>query len=285
MPGRVPDISRIPEPPEISQTSEFSKVPGVPGPPALILASRSPRRAALLRDAGLRFEQADPPFADPDQPEPVRVADPERFAADLALQKARSLAESLRKTPQENFGEMIEKYSEGGGVFETSGGTGVLILAADTLCVSADGTLLGKPRDRADLLTMLAGFVSARHHVVTGVALLQLLRSSPKSRSSSRETLLADTAVVTWGDVPLPDREAYADTDTWRGKAGGYNLHDRQRAGWPITVAGDPATVTGLPMQKLLPVLRRLGITPRPPNQNPATTSSVPTYPPRHPND
>jgi predicted house-cleaning NTP pyrophosphatase (Maf/HAM1 superfamily) len=60
--------------------------------------------------------------------------------------------------------------------------------------------------------------------------------------------------------------EHYLNTDGWIGKAGGYNLTDRQHAGWPITVEGDPATVMGLPMNRLVGVLAGYGITARIPS-------------------
>src|SRR6185369_17870968 len=64
--------------------STMGRVPA----PTLILASRSPRRALLLREAGFTFEQADPPFIDPAQPRGNKV---ETLAMALAVEKATSL--------------------------------------------------------------------------------------------------------------------------------------------------------------------------------------------------
>ena len=206
-----------------------------PAPPRLILASRSPRRASLLREAGYAFEQANPPFEDPNRPELHSVRSPEAVATHLAEQKARSLQGAL---PQEN-------------------GPGRVILASDTICVGATGELIGKPANRDDLMKMLDGFVNATHRVVTGVALVAL-------NHPPQEIAWADTAAVTWGDVSPAQRQQYADSGAWSDKAGGYNLHERLDAGWPITVTGDPTTVTGLPMRRLTPQLRELGLVPNP---------------------
>lgn len=194
---------------------------------ALCLASRSPRRAQLLRGWGYRFEQADPPFADPPQPEPTS-ADPADLAADLARQKAASLRGHV--------------------------GRDELILAADTLCVATDGTLLGQPDTRDEARAMIAQFVGCSHAVITGCALLAPGEAQP--------TTFADTAVVTFGPLDSTALDAYLETGHWRGKAGGYNLFDRQAAGWPITVQGDPTTVVGLPMRMLANQLARHGIHP-----------------------
>ena len=189
--------------------------------PPLILASRSPRRASLLAEAGFVFKQRDPPYADPPQPE-ADHPDALALAAELADAKARSLVEA-------------------GGVPGTT-----LVLGADTVCLAEDGRLVGTPTTPEATLAMLRGFVGRSHRVVSGVALL---------RGGVTLERFADVATVTWGAVDSATLEAYTVGGAWRGKAGGYNLYDRQAAGWPITVTGDPTTVVGLPMQRLAPLL------------------------------
>jgi len=193
--------------------------------PPLILASQSPRRAQLLREAGFVFEQRSPPFADPDQP-PGHLGghEAEDYARSLAIQKAESLARDIDGP--------------------------ATILAADTICVDEAGALVGKPRDREHARAMLRSFVGCDHRVLSGVALLRVGSNSETATES-----FADTAVVTFGAVASEQLEAYLATEDWRGKAGGYNLFDRQAAGWPITVVGDPTTVVGLPMDRLVPML------------------------------
>ncbi len=195
--------------------------------PRLILASRSPRRAALLREAGFDFTQAVPPFADPAQPISGGRS-PRTLAADLARQKALSLRPSIDDD--------------------------AVILAADTLCVAADGRLIGTPASRAEARRILVGFREAAHEVITGVALLRRLDPAPR--------LLVAAAAVLLGPLADDQIDAYLDTDQWRGKAGGYNLSERLDAGWPLTVTGDPTTVVGLPMRALLPALLDLGVSP-----------------------
>ncbi|MBX2851186.1 MAG: Maf family protein [Phycisphaeraceae bacterium] len=190
--------------------------------PPLILASQSPRRAQLLTEAGFVFEQRSPPLADPDQPpEHLRGHEAEAYAVSLAKQKAASLAEQIDGP--------------------------ALILAADTICVDAAGELVGKPRDAGHARAMVGSFVQAEHRVLTGVALLKV---------GSAVESFADAAVVRFGAVNDEQLDAYLATDGWRGKAGGYNLFDRQAAGWPIEVEGDPTTVVGLPMRRLAGMLK-----------------------------
>jgi len=199
--------------------------------PRLILASRSPRRAALLREWGYAFEQAQPPFTDPPQPQAVGRAGIADLAADLARRKALSLRDALRGG--KSIGETV-------------------ILAADTICIGADGSPLGQPRNRDDARAMLRSFIGQMHDVVTGVAVV--------GPHDAEATAFADTAAVNMGHIDANELNAYLDSDHWRDKAGGYNLFDRQAAGWPTTVTGDPTTVVGLPMRRLVDVLRKHGI-------------------------
>lgn len=199
------------------------------GPPVeLILASQSPRRGQLLREAGYTLTQIAPPFADPDQPADDSLP-AEQHATELAVAKARSLARGLDRP--------------------------AVIIAADTLCVDQNSRLIGKPRDREHAFAMLSGFVDARHAVVSGVAVLDC--------RSDRDGALhgfADRAWVGFGSIPPEAIKRYLDLDQWQGKAGGYNLFDRQAAGWPITVEGDATTVVGLPMNQLIKILDGLDI-------------------------
>lgn len=198
--------------------------------PRLVLGSRSPRRAALLADAGFAFRQVDPPYADPSDPatHADAPADPAELALDLATRKAHSLAPLLAA---EELG-----------------------LTADTLCVDAVGSLVGTPTHHDQAAAMLSAFANAHHRVITAVALVR-----PDGTIVDR---FADAATVAIGELPVEKIAAYVATDAWRGKAGGYHLAERLEAGWPITVEGDPDTVIGLPLAALASRLGELGVTP-----------------------
>ena len=102
----------------------------------LILASRSPRRAELLRQLGVRFEQRP---ADIDERQLSRES-VEEYAARLAWEKSAAIQP----------------------------GDGIAVLAADT-CVVLDDEILGKPEDHFDALAMLARLSGREHQVVTSV--------------------------------------------------------------------------------------------------------------------
>jgi septum formation protein len=106
----------------------------------LVLASASPRRADLLRSAGLDFSVL-----------PGHV-DESRFAGEPAAEYVARVATSkARAVASIHPGDMV--------------------LAADTAVV-LDGDVLGKPEDAADAARMLRRLSGRAHVVLTGVTLL-----------------------------------------------------------------------------------------------------------------
>lgn len=196
--------------------------------PRLFLASTSPRRKLLLTQAGIAFDCADPAIDD-GVLVPGEVT-PQQWVVSLAFLKASSGIDNLpAREPDEHW----------------------LVLGADTLVVQ-DGELIGQPRDADHAHEIIELLANDSHEVHTGVAILD-------PRKGDRH-LFVDTATVTVGDIPGREINAYVNTDGWRGKAGAYNLHERLDAGWPISYEGDDTTIVGLPMQRLVRLLTRLGL-------------------------
>ena len=105
----------------------------------LILASASPRRAELLRNAGIAFS-VDPAHV-PEQP--LENEPPQDYAKRLAREKARAV---LARHPQD------------------------AVLGADTIVVIG-GRVLEKPLDTDDAARMLRALSGRTHEVITGVCL------------------------------------------------------------------------------------------------------------------
>jgi septum formation protein len=105
----------------------------------IILASRSPRRAQLLREAGFSFEV-------------WKVENNEEYHGNLpAVAVAKFLAEQKAK----QF-DIIQPHE--------------IVITADTIVVIND-IILGKPDDRAGAISMLSSLSGKMHHVITGVCL------------------------------------------------------------------------------------------------------------------
>jgi septum formation protein len=174
--------------------------------PALILASSSPQRSAILERIGIPFTVVKP---DADETAPETVP-PEKIPAYLARKKAMSVAE---KTP------------------------GGLILGADTV-VLFDGRVYGKPEDAETARTFLKTLSGRKHKVITALALYD------KASGKLHET--AATTWVTIAGLPDAAIDRYIETEEWRGAAGGYRVQGqgaqliRSMTGLESTVVGLP---------------------------------------------
>jgi len=105
----------------------------------LILASASPRRAALLKAHRIKFR-----VIRPDITENSSFQKPSEIVQELALRKARFVADQLKKG---------------------------IVLGADTL-VEVRGRIVGKPQDHLHALEMLRLLNGTDNVVYTGVALV-----------------------------------------------------------------------------------------------------------------
>ncbi len=191
--------------------------------PILHLASQSPRRRELLDRHGI-VHRASHPGIDDGLLSAGSVS-PEQWVASLAYLKA------------------CAGLNDAGSL---------MVLGADTVCVK-DGQLIGQPIDADDARRIITLLENGSHEVLTGVAMLW--------PGSSRREIFVDSARVHVGSIG-PDRiDEYIAGGQWRGKAGAYNLSERQAAGWPVRCDGDPSTVMGLPMVALLSRLARNGAT------------------------
>ncbi|HEX9187611.1 MAG TPA: nucleoside triphosphate pyrophosphatase [Vicinamibacteria bacterium] len=184
--------------------------------PRLVLASASPRRARILRDLGVPFRVVVSHEDESLRPGEDGLAAVERLARAKALAVARD--------------------------------EGLPVLAADTE-VLCDGTMLGKPRDEADAVSMLRRLAGRAHEVVTGVCVV----SGGEARSGVEKSRVVF--------APMSEAEIawYASSGEPLDKAGGYHV-DGRGALFIETVEGSPSNVAGLPVRLLLRLVREAGL-------------------------
>lgn len=201
--------------------------------PELVLASRSPRRRQLLLEHGFVHRSLESGVDDGILATPARGVSPAGWTLALAWLKARAGAASAGLSDRSR-----------------------LVLAADTVVVHQD-EIIGQPDDAAEAATIIERLADDQHEVLTGVVLLGVSASGVPTESM----WLVDRALVRVGPLEPRIIDAYVESGKWRGKAGGYNLREQIEAGWPIAFDGDPASIMGLPMRRLVPVLtERLGL-------------------------
>jgi septum formation protein len=119
----------------------------------LVLASASPRRQELLRNAGIPFEV-----------QPTQIAEdplPGEGAKDCAERLAREKALAVAQLRPQDF-----------------------VLGADTVVV-IDDQILGKPADSADAARMLRLLSGREHQVITGICVVASGRWSVASETTT----------------------------------------------------------------------------------------------------
>jgi septum formation protein len=186
----------------------------------LVLASASPRRRDLLRDAGLIFE-VEP--ADVDETL-APGTEPERGACELARAKARHVA--ARQGPD------------------------AWVIGADTV-VAVGSELLGKPASAGEAEAMLRKLSDTRHRVVTGVCVVRC--------ADAHEWTEPETTFVTMRAIQADERAAYVASGEWRDKAGGYAIQETADRFVTALEGGGFDNVVGLPTRRTLALLARAG--------------------------
>ncbi|HUU30686.1 MAG TPA: Maf family protein [Phycisphaerae bacterium] len=193
--------------------------------PYFILASRSPRRRELLREAGYRFEVKPPPVEDRGA---ARRLSPGAYVESMAYLKAMATIEA-------------HGLAEG------------LVLGADT-AVELGGRLIGKPADEADARRILSDLSGSEHCVLTGLALVDL--------PSRRRRLAHDVTRIRMRTMSPQEIDAYVASGEALGKAGAYALQETADR-YVEAIDGSRTNVVGLPLELLERLLKAMGYEPK----------------------
>jgi len=182
----------------------------------LILASVSPRREELLRNAGFEFQIC-----------PSRVRESYR-AGERAEDHARRAAR--------------EKALEVAGSFSSD----ALVLGADTV-VDCQGEILGKPDGPDDAARMLRLVSGQTHRVITGIC---LVRAPDRIEASAHEITL-----VTFRKLDDSEIRDYVRSNEFSGKAGGYAIQGLASK-FVTRIEGCYFNVVGLPVPLVYAMLK-----------------------------
>jgi septum formation protein len=185
----------------------------------LILASTSPRRAEILRDAGFSFVV---------------------------------VASGIDETPVpgESPSELVQRLADAKAELAAARAVGpAIVLAADTV-VTLEGRIFGKPRSSDDARHMLEQLSGRAHAVVTGVTLIRL----PEAERCS----FVESTLVHFAQLSAEEITRYLATDEPHDKAGAYAIQGRAGRYIP-RVEGDYFNVVGLPLARVAQALVELG--------------------------
>lgn len=188
----------------------------------LILASKSPRRAEILRNAGFRFEVHATHVDESRRPR----ESPRRHVQRLAHAKARLVAEQMKRQKR-----------------------AAIVIGADTMVV-VKGKILGKPSDVKEARRMLKLLSGRTHQVLTGLSILRVPEGA--------EVHHVETTRVRFLKLSKDDIDDYIATGEPFDKAGAYGI---QGIGgrFVASIEGCYFNVMGLPLSRVWSMLRELG--------------------------
>jgi septum formation protein len=185
----------------------------------LILASSSPRRAEILRNAGISFSVLSSAVDETPSPNESRNA--------LVLRLANAKA------------ELVAARAVGPAI----------VIAADTVVV-LDNKILGKPRSTDDAHHMLEQLSGRTHSVLTGVSLIRLPDAS--------HIEFVESTQVHFNSLSAEEISMYLSTGEPYDKAGAYAIQGRAARYIP-RIEGCYFNVVGLPLARLVSSLHELG--------------------------
>jgi len=174
----------------------------------IILASKSPRRSQLLEEAGFTFE-IKTKEVDESYPPNLPVLEVAKY---IAQKKAIACMDFLN-----NDG---------------------ILLAADSI-VALGNSIFGKPKDKADAISILQQLSGKTHQVITGVCL----------KSLQKESLFAGVSNVTFDPLSLAEIEYYIDNFQPYDKAGAYGIQEWIGHCKITKIEGTYTNIVGLPVQ------------------------------------
>lgn len=189
--------------------------------PELVLASGSPRRAALLEQLGLPFTVLRPDINE--TPAPGEHAS--EYVRRMSLEKSHRALELLGNDRQGHD----------------------IVLCADTDVV-LDDAILGKPASAEECVRMLLGLSGRDHRVLTGVTVCG---------PGGSATRVVET-IVTFRDLTRTECEQYWATGEPADKAGGYGIQGIG-AIFVAAIHGSYSNVVGLPLPETAQMLAAQG--------------------------
>ena len=198
--------------------------------PRIYLASQSPRRRELLKQAGINFDmlllRSDPRRTVDVDETPLSGELPDAYVQRVSEAKARAAWDALK------FRNLRPAP----------------ILAADTT-VTVDGEILGKPRNREDAADMLRRMSGKTHQVLSAVAVIL----------EERLEMRLSTTSVTFSRLGEDRIHRYLMTNEGHDKAGAYAIQGHAGV-FVERLEGSYTGVMGLPLFETVELLRTFGL-------------------------
>ena len=184
----------------------------------IILASTSPRRREILKNAGFIFECISPKY------------DESLINKTFSYKKIEDLAEkkcdSIVKEIEEN----------------------AIVISADTVVIY-DNIVMGKPKDHSEAFSMLKTLNGKTHKVVTAICLYD--------SEKNKKIIKTQTSEVTFNKVSDDEIEDYINQYKPYDKAGSYGIQELKKS-FVANIKGEYDNIVGLPLKTLTKMLEEI---------------------------
>lgn len=186
---------------------------------SIILASASPRRRQLMARAAYRFDVVAPEIDE--SAYPVEKYTPDEYAKQLALAKARAVADKYRDR---------------------------IVIGADTI-VDFEGQIIGKAGNEEHAEKIVKKLFGKPHKVITGLAIIRL--------GDDIEIVDSDTTIVYPRKMNDEQMAKHIRGGNWCDKAGAYAIQETGDE-FVEKIEGSLTNVMGMPMELLERLLRQI---------------------------
>lgn len=185
----------------------------------IILASQSPRRQSILKDAGIEFDMIPSMFDESS----ILPTTKEEYVMKLSYHKAK---------------EVLQKNQD------------ALVIGADTIVYLKDEAkeyYLGKPKDKDHAKEMLTSLSGRTHQVLTGVTVM----------TKNHQEIFYTQSNVTFKNLSELEIDAYIETKEPFDKAGAYAIQGEGHQ-LVSTYDGDFFTIMGLPIKEVIKAVNKI---------------------------
>ena len=189
---------------------------------SIVLASRSPRRKQLLEWAEIDFDIL--------TKETEETYPGDLPVEDVPLYIARNKALAVQQS------DIYKRYESGN-----------IIVAADTIVV-LEGSIIGKPHNQDDAVTILTRLSGKTHRVITGVVMM----------TDQKEVAFSDITEVSFHDLSIEEINHYVKHYKPLDKAGAYAIQEWIGVTGIKSINGDFYNVMGLPVSRVVKELRNM---------------------------
>lgn len=185
----------------------------------IVLASTSPQRVSILKNAGFEFEVIPSNYPEIDDP----LLSPQEQAKIHAFNKAKSVADRL------DFA--------------------ALVIGCDTV-VCLNNKLIGKATDKAHAKKLIQAQQGQTFDVVSGLSIF--------NTQTSRNITTTVTSQLTFDPISEAEIDWYISTNEWKDKSGAFSVQGIGSR-FISNIQGDFHNIVGLPIAKVHQILKQLG--------------------------